>query len=182
MPATAPKSGWKLGEIAFDGRSPYLRSGVYGVTIAVADTALCFKDLTHSAPEASCRCGFYVSYRYEPLILHARFPYSQLFEVEPGGRTIPLRHSLRSETQRVLQVHVNATCYRCFRPASLMCTDPWRESSQASRLSGALVSTCANCATGRTWTTLTLESILRIGIRWTPPQQSTVLTGSSSFH
>lgn len=181
---TAPtRIGWKIGEIAFDGRSSYLRSGAYGVRTAIEDIALCFEHVEHTAPEPSCSCGFYASPRPEPLIVHARAPYSQLFAVELGGRVIATRESSRGETQHVLQVHVNPTCYRCRRPAVLMCTDPAREaSSHPSRLSDALISSCAVCATNQRRQLSELERELGVEVRWSRPELTIVLLGAGSFH
>lgn len=183
MDAQATKRFWKIGEIAFDGHSPYLRSGVLGIRTEIEDVALCYERIGHAAPETSCVCGFYASFKAEPLILYARAPYSQLLQIEPGGRTIRSRESLRSERQRVVRVYVNSTCYRCRRPAVAMCTDPERDDeSHASRLSDALLACCELCPTAQTWTLDDIAVALGVHVEWSRPEITIILLGAGSFH
>ena len=175
--------GWKLGEIALENEVLHLRSGVLGIATQVNDRSLCFEHLDHLPPEASCSCGFFAATRPEPLIVHVRAPYSELWEVELGGKVLLGRDTFRGETQRVVRVHLSPVCYNCARPAAFVCTDPARDSSSKTpKLSDALIASCATCVTPRSWRPNDLERALDVEIVWAHPQLTIVLLGLTSFH
>jgi len=74
--------GWKLAEIVVVDDRLGIRSGTAGVRVGVDEAAHCFKHNEHDPPVRTCSCGFFALERAEALVLYARYPYSQLLEVE----------------------------------------------------------------------------------------------------
>lgn len=169
--------GWKVAEVVDTPNGLRLRSGTAGVLLERDAWARCFKHPEHDPPTEGCSCGFFASTAAESLVLYARYPFSQLLEVELSGRTIRAETSLRAERQRVLRVLLLPTCYQCGGQASLL-----GEGRGAARFEifdpPALTSMCEDCAGARWWLRDDVEAALGVPVSWALPAEALVLHGS----
>ena len=183
MSTAPPSHAWKIGEIGDDHGRVRLRSGVYGVYVEREDHAMCFEQIDHEAPVEHCTCGFSAVVRPDSLILHARPPYSHLWEVELGGRVLRERDGLRAELQTVRRVHLNPHCYRCQRLAAVVCTDPMRDPNATTpKLSDALLASCPECVTDQSWPIEEVADMLGLDVAWAHPAHALVLLGLTYYH
>ena len=129
----APVTGWKVGIVWWPGpgSSGLCLTGVGGARhradrrYEVDDTARCALGHGHTAPEASCTCGFWsVPARADlgTTFDHADPTWADL-EVESFGRVVVHERGLRSGRQRVLSVRVDDRCAECGRTAAVLGAD-----------------------------------------------------------
>jgi hypothetical protein len=173
--------GWKLAEIIRVDNHLEVRSGTVGVRVGVDAAAHCLKHPEHDAPVRHCSCGFFALERAEALVLYARYPYSQLLEVELSGRTITGRSGMRSQYQRMLRMLLMPVCAQCGSSATVLGErDPGRRTQQIFA-EPTLAAWCERCVGARWWLPDEVGSELGVEVSWAVPTEALVLHGLGMF-
>jgi hypothetical protein len=169
--------GYKMAEICLRGEQLWLRSGTAGVALAAEGEARCYQHPEHIPPVVGCRCGFFAKRRAEALVLYARYPYSQLLEVELSGRIRTTREDLRGQHQRLLRILVLPHCVRCGAEATLLGISDQVDPRAELFGEPALSSLCESCTSPRWWLPEEVAEELSVPVSWAVPQEALVLHG-----
>lgn len=171
--------GWKTGELLATTTAFLLRSGTMGINFGINDEACCYRDPFHRPPQASCTCGFYAYGKIEQLALYARFPFSQLLQVELSGRLLRSGTSCRAERQRVLRLLLNPWCVCGARAGGVGRLTQDSSHGHHMHEPTPLMSQCKNCAGAEWWQPADVQRGLQVDTAWAGPEEAVALLGAN---